>query len=84
MILCPGKRTKTITYDVIGRVTSLRVAGRKLVFLDILQDGHIMQIICKASTLDAFAGTSAQAFQRFYHLVRRGDIICKYHQPATA
>lgn len=68
----------TLTYGFIGRVTSLRVAGKALCFLDIVQDGHSMQVVCKAAPLNTFAGINPQDFQIFYHLVRRGDIICKY------
>lgn len=59
----------------VGRVLSVRLSGKKLVFLDIVQDGQILQAIC---SLASFALSSDTApFRTFSHLVRRGDIVCK-------
>ena len=61
-----------------GRVDTLRVAGKKLFFADIEQEGHSLQIVCQSPEITAFTGLSAIEFQRFYHLLRRGDIVCEY------
>ena len=69
---------------LIGRLKNLRIAGKSLVFLDIEQDGHTLQAVCKAGGLDAFTGINQLEFQRFYHLVRRGDIICESWKPSIS
>ena len=61
-----------------GRVNSLRIAGKNLFFVDIQQDGRSLQIICMAQELNAFTGLRPIEFQRFYKLLRRGDIVCEY------
>jgi hypothetical protein len=60
---------------------NIRIAGKALIFMDIIQDGHTLQAVCQAAKLGAFAGIPALEFQRFYHLVRRGDVVCKYATP---
>jgi lysyl-tRNA synthetase class 2 len=47
------------------------------VFLDIIQDGHKVQGVCDFGKLNAFSGVFAKRFRDFYHLIRRGDIICE-------
>jgi lysyl-tRNA synthetase class 2 len=63
---------------ILGRVDTFRVAGKALVFVDIIQDGHKLQGVCNFETLGAFGGLPAEKFRQFYHLLRRGDIVCKY------
>ena len=55
----------------------MRIAGKSLVFMDIEQDGFTLQVVCQAARMDSFVGISPAEFQKFYHLVRRGDIICE-------
>jgi lysyl-tRNA synthetase class 2 len=57
-----------------GRVYSSRIAGSKLIFLDIVQDGTRVQALCNFGPLEA-EGLTKQQFKAFYHLVRRGDIV---------
>ncbi|RDW87647.1 lysine--tRNA ligase [Coleophoma crateriformis] len=59
---------------VRGRLTSARISGSKLVFLDIIQDGHRIQAICSLAKLEA-SGVTADIFRNFYHIFRRGDVI---------
>jgi lysyl-tRNA synthetase class II len=65
-------------YSHIGRIKSLRVAGKSLFFLDIEQEGHRLQIVSIAQEMNAFTGLAPIEFQRFYRLVRRGDIVREF------
>jgi lysyl-tRNA synthetase class II len=55
---------------------SFRIAGGKLIFLDIYQDGYMVQGICSQGDLDAFGGTTKKQFKDFWHRLQRGDFIC--------
>jgi hypothetical protein len=55
-----------------GRIRSIRAAGNKLLFLDFVQNGRNVQILCNFSVLSE-AGLAADDFAQFSHLVRRGD-----------
>ncbi|KAG0651770.1 Lysyl-tRNA synthetase [Hyphodiscus hymeniophilus] len=70
-----GEKRPAEAVAVCGRVTSVRVAGKTLCFVDIDQEGHTLQVVCLSQELSAFAGLSSADFQRFYRLLRRGDII---------
>jgi len=61
---------------VRGRLTSLRLAGSKLAFFDLVQDYMRVQVVCNFSKV-AFAGVSQKDFRNFFRLLQRGDIICK-------
>jgi len=54
----------------------VRVAGSKLVFFDLLQDGHCVQALCNFRVL-AEAGVTPSGFKRFYRSLSRGDILSK-------
>lgn len=60
-----------------GRLHSVRISGSKLVFLDVVQDGHRVQAVCNFSKLEA-KGVTLETFRKFYHIFRRGDIICEF------
>ena len=62
---------------MVGRVYSSRIAGSKLAFLDVLQDGYKVQGICNLGRLKAH-GVAADSFKEFCNLARRGDIICTH------
>jgi hypothetical protein len=58
---------------------SFRIAGGKLVFLDIMQDGHLVQGIANQSHLDAFgSGVTRAQFKTFLQNLQRGDFICLF------
>ena len=57
-----------------GRIKSFRIAGSRLVFLDLVQDGHRVQGICNLRKLSE-CGVSPEEFKRFYHLLKRGDVF---------
>ncbi|KAL3463370.1 hypothetical protein BJX64DRAFT_257134 [Aspergillus heterothallicus] len=56
--------------SVTGRIRTYRLAGGKLIFLDIVQDGQKLQIMCN---LRLFDGITPADFKKFYRLLRRGD-----------
>ncbi|KAI9837082.1 MAG: hypothetical protein M1819_000731 [Sarea resinae] len=57
-----------------GRVYSSRIAGSKLVFFDLVQDGNRVQGVCDLKKLQS-SGASEEDFKQFYRLLRRGDIF---------
>lgn len=59
---------------VLGRLYSSRIAGSKLVFLDVVQDGSRVQGLLNLGRLQAH-NVQADQFKEFYHLARRGDIV---------
>ncbi|KAL2868826.1 putative lysyl-tRNA synthetase [Aspergillus lucknowensis] len=64
--------------SVNGRVRTYRLAGSKLVFFDIVQDGHKVQIMCNFRRLD---GATPHTFRQFYRLLRRGDAFSVTGKP---
>lgn len=59
--------------DVVGRIRSYRLAGSKLIFFDLVQDGVKVQAMCNKRLL---ADVSQEKFKEFYRLLRRGDAFC--------
>lgn len=70
------KQDCALTTTVSGRITSIRLSGSKLVFLDIVEDQVKLQVSISYATLEPF-GISLDEFKRQCRLVRRGDYICK-------
>lgn len=60
----------------VGRVYSIRTAGSKLMFLDIVQDGSRLQVICNIGKLDG--SQHIVPFKLFRRVVKRGDIIGRF------
>ena len=58
----------------LGRIRSQRTAGSKLIFFDVVQYDHKVQILCN----QRISGVSPEKFREFYHLLRRGDVFSKY------
>ncbi|KAK9460904.1 lysyl-tRNA synthetase [Lipomyces oligophaga] len=59
-------------YTIYGRVTSIRTAGRKLVFLDIERNEDKIQGIYRFNSI---AGLEVDQFTKFSELLRAGDFI---------
>lgn len=59
----------------VGRIRTYRLAGSKLIFFDIVQDGHKIQIMCNQRRLGE---VTPGEFKAFYRLLRRGDAFCMY------
>ncbi|KAM3086092.1 mitochondrial lysine-tRNA synthetase [Clarireedia jacksonii] len=61
------------TFTCCGRVLRTRAHGSSLVFVDIVEDGHTLQLMFKYDFVDA--GTTHGPFQAMLNLVQRGDLI---------
>ncbi|RLN99285.1 hypothetical protein DYB28_004411, partial [Aphanomyces astaci] len=62
--------------SLAGRITSIRSASKKLVFLDISNDGHDVQVLAEKKYFqgDDVANNDAE-FEHVHESLRRGDII---------
>ena len=74
--LVKNEVVKEDTVVVRGRMTSCRLAGGKLAFLDVVQDYVQVQVVLNFSKI-SFAGVSPTEFRNFLKLIQRGDIICR-------
>ncbi|KAB8073657.1 hypothetical protein BDV29DRAFT_175155 [Aspergillus leporis] len=63
---------------VCGRIRTYRLAGSKLIFFDIIQDGHKVQVMCNLRQLP---GITPEAFKKLYRLLRRGDAFSVTGKP---
>ncbi|KZF22071.1 lysyl-tRNA synthetase [Xylona heveae TC161] len=72
--LVPEETKNDQVVTVRGRVHSSRIAGSKLVFLDIVQDGSRLQALCDLKKMES-TGVTREQFKLFYHILRRGDIF---------
>ncbi|CEJ54086.1 Putative Lysine--tRNA ligase [Penicillium brasilianum] len=63
---------------VSGRIRTYRLAGSKLIFFDIVQDGHKVQVMCNKRQLEDVEGPE---FKKFYRLLRRGDAFSVTGRP---
>lgn len=67
-----GTTDATCKTTISGRVTSVRTAGSKLVFIDLENDGGNVQVVCNFGVLQE-AGLSQERFRSFKHVIRKGD-----------
>lgn len=58
------------TVVVSGRILTYRLAGSKLIFFDLVQDGHKLQVMCNKRQLE---GVEPAQFKLLYRMLRRGD-----------
>ncbi|KAE8345359.1 hypothetical protein BDV24DRAFT_125870 [Aspergillus arachidicola] len=63
---------------VCGRIRTYRLAGSKLIFFDIVQNGHKVQVMCNLRQLP---GITPDAFKKLYRLLRRGDAFSVTGRP---
>ncbi|KAE8400128.1 hypothetical protein BDV37DRAFT_211468 [Aspergillus pseudonomiae] len=63
---------------VRGRIRTYRLAGSKLIFFDIVQNGHKVQVMCNLRQLP---GITPEAFKKLYRLLRRGDAFSVTGRP---
>ncbi|KAF0683472.1 Aste57867_24506 [Aphanomyces stellatus] len=63
--------------SLAGRITSIRSASKKLVFLDICSDGHDVQVLSEKKYFEGLPGSEDVeiAFDSIHETLRRGDII---------
>ncbi|KAI9730706.1 MAG: hypothetical protein M1834_005675 [Cirrosporium novae-zelandiae] len=55
-----------------GRVRSIRMASSKLVFLDVIEEGHKVQILADLRNVE---GVTREEFKSAYRIINRGDIL---------
>ena len=60
---------------LVGRVRTSRLAGSKLIFFDLVQNGHKVQAMCNLRLLE---GITPAGFKKLYRLLRRGDAFCTF------
>lgn len=66
-----------LTFPIVsGRISSIRLSGSKLAFIDIVEDQIKLQVMLSYSTLDSSIAT-LDDFKNLCRLLRRGDYICK-------
>jgi hypothetical protein len=76
-VVLHGKYTTFSEYvklNMVGRVSSIRLAGSKLAFFDLVQDGQRVQGLCNLGLL-SHTGVTPQEYKRFYQKLRRGDVV---------
>ncbi|RDL33139.1 Class II aaRS and biotin synthetase [Venustampulla echinocandica] len=79
--LKPGEKRTGETVLVRGRITSVRVFGSSLVFVDIVEDGHRVQGVCNFSEIGIFNSLDKKQFELFVKTARRGDYISMVGHP---
>lgn len=65
-----------------GRLQSIRRAGSKLVFLDIIGEFEHVQAMCNWGKLSA-GGVNAEQFKDLSRLLKRGDLVCTWLRSAS-
>ncbi|PGH32386.1 lysine-tRNA ligase [[Emmonsia] crescens] len=76
----PNETAEQDSVVIYGRIQSARIAGSKLIFLDLVQNGRKVQVLCNQRRLDAM-GVTPEKFKQFYHLLRRGDVFSTIGSP---
>ncbi|PYH78272.1 putative lysyl-tRNA synthetase [Aspergillus uvarum CBS 121591] len=66
------------TVVVHGRIRTSRLAGNKLIFFDMSQNGHKVQVMCNIRQLE---GVTPEHFRDFSRLLRRGDAFSVTGRP---
>lgn len=61
---------------LLGRIKSFRIAGSKLVFIDIVENFCRLQAVCELSRLSA-TGVTLEEFNDFCKALNRGDTLSK-------
>ncbi|KAK2787039.1 hypothetical protein FQN53_005739 [Emmonsiellopsis sp. PD_33] len=76
----PNETAEQDSVVMYGRIQSQRIAGSKLMFLDLVQNGRKVQVLCNQRHFDAL-GVTPEKFKAFYHLLRRGDVFSVTGKP---
>lgn len=77
--LGPSQQAPDRDVELCGRIQGFRFAGSKLVFVDIEQDHHHVQVLC--SFKDLGEGFDKADFKAAFGRLQRGDIIQAVGQP---
>ncbi|OQR95110.1 lysyl-tRNA synthetase [Achlya hypogyna] len=72
----PAKaRLTDVPVSLAGRITSIRAASKKLIFLDINNDGHEVQVLAERKYYANADDADDKSFEHVHDSLRRGDII---------
>ncbi|OQR94055.1 lysyl-tRNA synthetase [Thraustotheca clavata] len=72
----PAKaRLEDTPVSLAGRITSIRAASKKLVFLDICNDGHNVQVLAEKKHYANAQDEADKSFEHVHECLRRGDVI---------
>jgi lysyl-tRNA synthetase class II len=63
---------------LLGRVRSVREAGKKLLFIDIIHNEARLQVMANLGGLQKDVGYSTEELQRFRKLIKTGDYFCEF------
>lgn len=71
--------------EVVGRVSSIRTAGSKLAFIDLVDhsNNERLQIVVNNGQLEG-QYSSVNHVKAFTKLIRRGDTVCTYEPKLSA
>jgi len=70
----PAQNAAAAEIEVSGRITSIRLSGSKLVFLDLVQDQCKLQVTLSYAAL-TLSSVTLDTFKHHVRLIRRGDYI---------
>ncbi|OJD17697.1 lysine-tRNA ligase [Emergomyces pasteurianus Ep9510] len=76
----PNETAEQDSVVIYGRIQSARTGGSKLIFLDLVQNGRKLQVLCNQRHLDVM-GVTPEKFRQFYNLLRRGDVFSIIGKP---
>jgi lysyl-tRNA synthetase class 2 len=62
-----------------GKVRSIRASGKRLVFIDLVQDDVSVQVMCNLGLLEKKAYSSTSSLERFRKRIRVGDYYGMLH-----
>ncbi len=67
----------------LGRVRSVREAGKKLLFIDIVHNEARLQVMANLGGLQKDVGYSTEELQKFRKLIKPGDYFgeIRFHRP---
>ncbi|KAG9235433.1 hypothetical protein BJ875DRAFT_374320 [Amylocarpus encephaloides] len=82
--VCPKMEGSSLMAHMLtGRVRRKRVAGNNLQFIDIIQDGTLVQGVCESSMME-LAGIPNEYYRNLVENIRKGDIISVKGRPYLA
>lgn len=61
--------------SLAGRIMSIRIASKKLVFMDLWNEGQCVQILSEKQHFQEAENNGNETFYQIHESLRRGDII---------
>jgi hypothetical protein len=78
MVLIPFAPWEISMLTLLGRVRSVREAGKNLLFIDIVHNEARLQVMANLGGLQKDVGYSTEELQRFRKLIKPGDYFCEF------